>query len=294
VGGASFNFTQSGGATTVDGTLASSSPGTFALNGGSLDGAGTLSYNVVDDSTLTPGDSAAKTGKLTVSDTYTQGSTGTLDIQINGATAGTRYDQLKVTQAATLGGTLTISLGSGFTPTVGQSFTILTASTVADQFSTVNGLAINGSEHFTITYNAGSVVLTVVSGALPASYSDMALAPHHERHYTLAAVAAPRTDPIFTPGAAWKAQTSISRTLRPREDFGAPAAAPTAGASGLAAVAASAYNSMAAMNHMRFECGVDLRALLKTGRKRLMRGLWAAPDSADALYLGYMAYSVSH
>jgi hypothetical protein len=127
VGGAGFNFTQSGGSTTVDGTLASSSPGTFALNGGSLDGAGTLGYNVVDDSTLTPGDSAAKTGKLTVSDTYTQGSTGTLDIQINGATPVTRYDQLQVTQAATLGGTLTISLASGFTPTVGQSFTILTA-----------------------------------------------------------------------------------------------------------------------------------------------------------------------
>ena len=59
-------------------------------------------------------------------------------------------------------------------------------------------------------------------------------------------------------------------------------------------MAASAYNSMAAMNHMRFECGVDLKALLKTGRKRLMKGLWAAPDSADALYLGYMAYSASH
>ena len=52
---------------------------------------------------------------------------------------------------------------------MGETFTILTASSVTDQFATVNGLAINGSEHFTITYNAGSVVLTVVSGALPAT-----------------------------------------------------------------------------------------------------------------------------
>ena len=86
-----------------------------------------LGYNVVDDSTLKPGDSATKTGKLTVSDTYTQGSTGALDIGIDG-TASTKFDQLKVNQAATLGGTLNITLGSGFTPTVGQTFTILTAS----------------------------------------------------------------------------------------------------------------------------------------------------------------------
>ena len=104
---------------------------------------------------LTPGDSSTTTGKLTVADTYTQSSSGALDIQINGATAGTKYDLLKVTQGATLGGTLNIALGTGFTPTVGETFTILTASSVSDTFATVNGLAINGSEHFTITYNAG-------------------------------------------------------------------------------------------------------------------------------------------
>jgi hypothetical protein len=48
------------------------------------------------------------------------------------------------------------------------------------------------------------------------------------------------------------------------------------------------------MNHMRFECGVDLKALLKTSRKQLVKGLWAAPDSPDALDLGYMTYTGSH
>ena len=57
----------------------------------------------------------------------------------------------------------------------------------------------------------------------------------------------------------------------------------------MSGVSALAYNSMAAMNHMRFECGVDVGALLKTGRKRLLRGLWAAPDSPDAVNIGYMA-----
>jgi hypothetical protein len=45
---------------------------------------------------------------------------------------------------------------------------------------------------------------------------------------------------------------------------------------------------MAAMNHMRFECGVDLKAVLKTSRRQLLKGLWAAPDSPDALNIGYM------
>jgi hypothetical protein len=45
---------------------------------------------------------------------------------------------------------------------------------------------------------------------------------------------------------------------------------------------------MARMNHMRFECGVDLGALRKTGGKRLLRGLWASPDSAEAVNIGYM------
>jgi len=46
---------------------------------------------------------------------------------------------------------------------------------------------------------------------------------------------------------------------------------------------------MASMNHMRFERGVDLGALRKTGGKRLLRGLWASPDSPAAVNIGCMA-----
>jgi hypothetical protein len=56
----------------------------------------------------------------------------------------------------------------------------------------------------------------------------------------------------------------------------------------MSAVSAAAYNSMAAMNHMRFECGVDVGALAKTSPKRLLKALWASPDSPDALSIGYM------
>ena len=84
------------------------------------------------------------------------------------------------------------------------------------------------------------------------------------------------------------------------DDLGSLApASPAAGSGGagffgIAPVSAAAYNSMGAMNHMRFDCGVDLKALLKTSRKRLLKGLWAAPDSPEALSLGYVMYSGAH
>ena len=401
VGGSSFNFTQTGGTSTIDGTLTSTTLGTLAVDGGTLDGAGTLGYNVVDDSTLTPGDSATKTGKLIVSDTYTQESGGALDIQINGATAGTKYDQLKVTQGATLGGTLNITLG--FTPTVGQTFTILTASSVAGTFAAVNGLAINGSEHFTITYRAGSVVLTVVSGALPAaslvtdaihpmrsfmhhgsennrnsagsrwngfgvqavhvgvslpggsrwssSGSDLApvFRPFSTTRTTAVGVSHPAgvsyLAPVFQPNGTFKTSvlgatrplpvSYLAPVIRPGSMANVPASvidprrpfstfepvapsgstralramdeggllvglqAPSTGDGvlanmGISQVSAESYNSMSSMNHMRFECGVDLKALLKTSRKQLVRALWASPDSPEALSIGYMSFTGAH
>ena len=42
---------------------------------------------------------------------------------------------------------------------------------------------------------------------------------------------------------------------------------------GIAPVSAAAYNSMAAMNHMRFECGVDVNVLRKTSPRRLLKAL---------------------
>jgi len=267
----------------------------------------------------------AKTGKLTVADTYTQQSGGTLGININGATVGTKYDQLAVSQSATLGGALTITLGTGFTPTVGETFTILTASSVSNTFTTVNGLSINSSEHFTVTYNAGSVVLTVVSGPLPASspassFLTQVIHPpiHHgsdaKNHFgpevaglrfvKLPAVIRPaamtRLVPVSLPTALWHSGTGV-RGFRPMDQLGSSAmSAPlstgdpgVASSLGVAPVSAAAFNSMSTMNHLRFECGVDLKALLKTSRKQLIKALWAAPDSPDALAIGYMTYNGS-
>ena len=117
-------------------------------------------------------------------------------------------------------------------------------------------------------------------------------------HYTLARLA-----PAITgrAGATGYSGADMNRTgrlgFRPMDEFGStvPPLAPAAGGDagvggsmGIAPISAAAYNPMATMNHMRFECGVDLKAVLKTSRRQLLKGLWAAPDSPDALNIGYM------
>ena len=117
---------------------------------------------------MTPGSSATKAGLLTDTGGYTQNSSGSLDIGIGGTTSGTTYDALKSTTAV-LGGTLNISELKSFVPTVGSTFKILNFNSESGTFATVNGLTINSTEAYTITYQPTDVLLTVVSTDSPAS-----------------------------------------------------------------------------------------------------------------------------
>ncbi len=291
VGGTGFNFTQTGGTTTVDGTLTAASPGTLNLNGGALFGAGTIGDTVVDSATITPGDSATKTGILTVSKPYTQNTGGALDISLAGTTVGTKYDQLNVTQAATLAGTLNISLVSGFVPTIGSTFDILNGSTVTGTFGTVNGLSINGTEHFTVTYNANDVILTVVAGLAPTQPQvtrsgargrwSPGLVPSHS--HNMALVRPPKTTPhrrMDFPGAP-VSQPAV--TAGPESNF-----------RGLAPLSASSFNSVGMQNHRRLEIVLDWDAMRKTSPKRLLKALFADSDSPDSVSIGYVSYTPSH
>jgi hypothetical protein len=156
------SYSQTGGTTTVDGELTASAG--LAVSGGTVQGRGMLAAVVTSSATVVAGDSTTKAGKLTIAGTYTQKSTGVLDIAIGGTIAGSQYSQVAVSNGVRLGGTLNIKRTGGFTPAIGDVFTILTGSAVTGQFATVNGLSINSSEHFEITFGATSVRLTVVSG----------------------------------------------------------------------------------------------------------------------------------
>ena len=171
IGGSTTSYNQTSGTTTVDGALAVPVGGMVNLTGGTLAGAGTLSGNVSVGNTsgaggtFIIGDSIKKAAPISITNNYTQLVTGAMDVQIGGTTAGTRYSQLNITGTAALVGTLNIAVINNFKPTIGQTFTILNASTgITGTFSTVNGTAINANEHFSVSYTSDTVVLTVVSG----------------------------------------------------------------------------------------------------------------------------------
>jgi hypothetical protein len=163
--GASPNgsYTQTAGSTKVDGTLIA--PTGVSIEAGALWGAGKIVSTVQSSGSVTPGNSTTETGILSTNGTYTQNAKGSLNVSIGGLTLGSQYDQLAVTNGASLNGTLNIKLIDGFVPAVGDTFTILTASAVSGKFATVSGLTINSAEHFTITYNPTNVTLTVDSGS---------------------------------------------------------------------------------------------------------------------------------
>jgi hypothetical protein len=170
VGGTGTTFTQTAGMITDDGSVNLPSSGTLSLQTGSLIGKGTVIGALTSSATVDPGDSATTTGILTDNGTYTQNSAGSLNVGIGGTTAGTKYDVLAATTAR-LGGTLNISLLNGYVPAVGNTFKVVTYGSETGTFSTITGLSINSSEHFTVTYQGTDVLLTVVSG--PAHHNQV-------------------------------------------------------------------------------------------------------------------------
>jgi len=177
VGGTGNSYNQTAGQTTVDGTLSGGSTGAVNVTGGTILGAGTVKGNTSvgnatgPAATINVGDSG-KSGLLAITGTYTQLATGNMTGFINGTTAGSGFSQINVTGTASLAGTINFTVAAAFQSslTVGETFTVLNASSVTGTFS--NGMiAINSSFHFTVTYTSTAVVLTVASGPIGAPNS---------------------------------------------------------------------------------------------------------------------------
>jgi T5SS/PEP-CTERM-associated repeat protein len=142
--------------------------GTITLNGGVLQASGV---------TIGPGAQLIGQGNVT-GDVFNAGIlrvgnpigvlgiTGDFDqsAALGGATiveVGAASDALVVNGAAILGGRLTVSLASGFTPTPGQEFTVLAATTRTGEFQTLQLPAETGGLTYDIEYRGASVVLVV-------------------------------------------------------------------------------------------------------------------------------------
>ena len=158
--GGSHNFNQSGGLTYLQTATSDLAANTININGGTLQGFGTVTGNLINGGTVHPGDGP---GILSVVGNYTQTSSGNLDIEIGGPNPGSAgFSQLNVTGTAGLDGTLDVSLFNGFTPYNGETFTILTSAGLnASVFSAFNGLQ-EGNVTFTVAYTPDDVILNAI------------------------------------------------------------------------------------------------------------------------------------
>lgn len=107
------------GTLVVNGNISTSSL-TTVESGAVLGGSGTVGdLSILSGGALNPGNSP---GQLTVAGNYSQA--GTLNVEINGLTAGTQHDQVNVLGTVSLSGILNPSF-SGFTPANGNLIFIL-------------------------------------------------------------------------------------------------------------------------------------------------------------------------
>jgi Secretion system C-terminal sorting domain len=123
------NFTlnnQPSGILSLQGTL-DQTQGNLAQNG-TLTGNGVFVGHLTNNGTVQPGNPY---GALTVQGDYTQSAAGALEIQLNG-TGG--YDQLLVSGAANLAGSLQVGFANGFTPAACNEFVLMTYASRVGQF----------------------------------------------------------------------------------------------------------------------------------------------------------------
>ena len=151
----------------TSGSLAGSA--TTVNSSATLGGSGQVGALDVEGGTLSPGNSP---GQITVNGNLSLDDTSTYVEQLGGTTAGTGYDQTVVAANAdtvNLGGaTLSLQLYNGFTPSLGQSYTILDNQGNSAITGTFAGLAqgatvTQSGYSFQISYTGGTgndVVLT--------------------------------------------------------------------------------------------------------------------------------------
>lgn len=168
------------GGTTLNGSASllvnGSLQGALIVNSGAtVRGSGTTQAFTLAGGTIAPGNSPGilGTGNLTLSG-------GNLTLEINGATAGTGYDQINVAGTVSLTANTNFTLAFGYVPAVGETFTIinndaadLISFSVGALFTYNGGSALADDTRFTtpqgfefeINYNGGSgndVVLTTI------------------------------------------------------------------------------------------------------------------------------------
>ncbi len=158
----SYNQTIIGAVTQIDGTLTCTLSG--FTNAAMVKGKGTINSNVTNGGTIAPGDSP---GTLTIAGDYTQTSSGILDLEIAGTDlASNQYDRLVVGGTASLAGSLDITFLNNFSPSLGDTFSVMSFATRTGSFSTENGVELGNDSHLSSNFTADSLPLIDVAGTI--------------------------------------------------------------------------------------------------------------------------------
>jgi hypothetical protein len=133
-----------------------SGTGTVLYVDGDLENNGTLE----DDGSIEVGGAAALPGSL--------------DFMIGGTASGAGYDPLFAGGEITpTGGTLHVTLAGGFTPSIGDEFTVLDGGGLSGIFATINLPALGSSNYWTTSYEPSNGLLKLgVSSLLPIELLD--------------------------------------------------------------------------------------------------------------------------
>jgi hypothetical protein len=132
------NYTQSGAGASLeaDGTVKAIAA---IINGGTVTGNGTINAAVTNNGGNVMPTYGGAPSTLNVVGSYTQGSGGTLTIDLAGATNPGGFSVLAVNGNATLDGTVDFTTLGGFTPVAGDDFTFLTwTGSESGNFATVD------------------------------------------------------------------------------------------------------------------------------------------------------------
>jgi len=147
------DFTQTGGVTTVAGTLQVA--GVVDLQGGVLEGSGIVEVSINNTGgSVSPGMS---TGELSVVGDYSQNISGEYHVELGGTNPG-EFDLLAVDGNANIAGTLRIDKINAFEPQVGDSFIVLTTTGIVTGMFDI----VEPCEQYQINYDVDSVTILVV------------------------------------------------------------------------------------------------------------------------------------
>src|SRR6185437_4876394 len=103
-------------------------------------------------------------GQLTIGNAFTNNASGVLSVELDGVNAVSQYSQLNNnSNQAWLGGVLSISLGGGYVPALGDSFKIYTNGTPHGVFASIMGAHLGNGVVLVPQYHSSDITLVTAN-----------------------------------------------------------------------------------------------------------------------------------